>query len=348
MRPHYYQHICIAILFFCLCPARTTGAQTTGLPVSGETTTGQSSLQTQPDAQKNAEQRQERDGFFDVTHAYLSRTFSGPAEWFDGFFGDERVVEEGLSGTFVRWRNILRWPEDAPITGRSFLQASLRLPRLKKKLRLIISGEQEDDRSSDPAAAQVDPALSTQKTGTQSDVGLRYELVEKAESKFDIGAGIRLRHLQTFVRARYLYTHPLSASSFLRFAETAYQWEDDGFVETTRLDLERSLSPSTLARLSNSATYTEAGHGVLWTPGTSLFHQLTPKDAVSLDVSANYVTRPETDWVNFRVGVRYRKNFYRPWLFFEFEPEITWPRDASRNRTSQRAVMFILETHFWR
>ncbi len=353
MRLHDNQYIRFAVLILFFCGARTAGAQTHELPVSGGTTTGQSSRRAQaaivqPEPKKNAKQEEGKDGFLDLTYSYLSRTFSGPAVWFDSFFGDERIVEENLPGTFVRWRNMLRWPEDAPVIGRSFLQASLRLPKLKKKLRLIITGEQEDEQSADSAAAQVDTASSTQKTGTQSDVGLRYELVEKRESKFDVGAGIRLRHLQTFARARYLYTHPLSASLFLRFSETAYLWEDDGFIETTRLDLERSLTKSTLVRFSNSIIYTEAGQGLLWTPGMSLFHQLTPKDAVSLDISANYVTRPETDWVNFRVGARYRKNFYRPWLFFEFEPEITWPRDAYRNRTSQRAVMCFLEVHFWR
>jgi hypothetical protein len=49
---------------------------------------------------------------------------------------------------------------------------------------------------------------------------------------------------------------------------------------------------------------------------------------------------------NYRIGSLYRRNFYRPWLFFELAPEITLPKNASGKRDSVYAFMATLEIHF--
>src|SRR3972149_1378818 len=49
---------------------------------------------------------------------------------------------------------------------------------------------------------------------------------------------------------------------------------------------------------------------------------------------------------NYRVGSLYRLNFYRPWLFFEIAPEVTWPKDESGHRESTYALMSTIEIQF--
>ncbi len=285
--------------------------------------------------------------FIDITHRFISRTLSAPAVWFDSFFGEKETLEGDYSGTFVKWRNALQWNERDAFVFSSLFKASVRLPKLSNKLKLFVSGEHEEAPYISPPVKTTDPALAAAPSYKPTDTGLQYEVTKTPKSKFDIGAGIRIKRLQPFVRARFRYERPLGWSVLARFTETAYHWKDDGFTETTRVDIEKPLSTSTLLRLTNSVSYTENSPGVNWVPETSLYHRLSAKDAVSFDISALYVTRPDGDWLNFRVGTKYRRNFFRPWLFFEIEPEISWPRDEHHNTTSVSAITFVLEIQFF-
>lgn len=303
----------------------------------------------QPPTEKTGpEEKEAEPDFFDITQGFLSKVMSGPAIWFDSFFGEKTTFEEGYPGTFVRWQNGIRWSENKGAIFQTTFNASIRLPRFKERLRFFIMGEREDEPTPLSPPETVDPSLAAAQPPRSTDLGLRYNVVQRPYSKFGIGAGIRIKKFQPFVRARFRYTHPLTESLLARFTETAYYWDNDGFAETSRIDIEKTLSPSLLLRLANSATYTELKRGIDWVPEITLYHQLSPKEAVSLDISALFVTRPESDWVNFRVGIKYRRNFYKPWLFYEIEPEISWPRDAYHNTTSVSAVTVRLEIQFGR
>jgi hypothetical protein len=56
---------------------------------------------------------------------------------------------------------------------------------------------------------------------------------------------------------------------------------------------------------------------------------------------------------SYRLGVRYRRNIHRDWLFLEITPDISWPIDLSEDRTEiireRRSVLQLiirLEIHF--
>lgn len=298
-------------------------------------------------AQPQHQDERDESTFIDITHRFISRTLSAPAVWFDGFFGEKETSEGDYPGTFVKWRNAIQWNERDAFVFSSLFKASIRLPKLSDRFKLFVSGEREEAPYISPPVKSTDPALAADPSHKPTDTGLQYEVTKTPKSKFDIGAGIRIKRFQPFVRARFRYEHPLGWGVLARFTETAYHWKDDGFTETTSVDLEKPLSRFTLLRLTNSVSYTENFPGVNWVPQTSLYHRLSVKDAVSLDISALYVTRPYGDWLNFRVGTKYRRNFFRPWLFFEIEPEISWPRDEHHNTTSVSAVTFVLEIQFF-
>jgi hypothetical protein len=111
------------------------------------------------------------------------------------------------------------------------------------------------------------------------------------------------------------------------------------FTDTTQLDFERTITTFSLVRWANNVTYTEGSNGITWNTGVSFLTQLTPKSAISYDTSMWGVNYPMWTVQNYRVGIKYRKNFYRPWLFFELEPEVTWPRNESqKDYTGQRGI----------
>jgi hypothetical protein len=322
--------------------ASSSRQESAGSPAAGE---DEANLCTATTAE---EVDTEEQAFFDRWHGFLARRFSAPAVWFDGFFGDRRFLEEGPAGVFVRWRNGMRWSEDEDLKFRTNFNASVRMPQLKKKLRIVVSRENADDPTAASVGGTVPPLITTAtQDEKRTDVGLLYDIFDRVKAKLDFGVTVRLRiPPQPIVKARYRYTIPFSEQMLLRFTEYAFWIDNEGFKETSRLDLEYAISAATLLRFSNSATYVENRVGVDWVSELSLYRQLSPKDAISLDISAWMPTRPEAQWNNFRVGSRYRRNFFRSWLFYEIEPEISWPRNEFRDRTSVSAITFLVEVQF--
>jgi hypothetical protein len=81
----------------------------------------------------------------DRTHSRVERDLFDTVVWFDRFFGDDRMGVTERPESFLRWMNDLRWDEEERFSFRSTVRASLRLPRLKNRWHLVISGETRGD-----------------------------------------------------------------------------------------------------------------------------------------------------------------------------------------------------------
>ena len=285
-----------------------------------------------------------KDSWLDHTHAYVTRKLCEPAVWFDDFFGSPRSMQEGRPSSFVRWRNAATWIEGQGLEYRTSFSANIRLPKIERRLRLIAAGEQ----GGDPTEGFVDSGFDLKPEFGRFAAGLRYDLFDQPRYKLSLGGGVRVRFpVDPYARVRFRYTHPMGNVSLLRLTQTGWWRKEDGFSETTQLDLERTFFESTLLRWANSGTYGEITDGLDWVSLISLLHQLSAKTAISLDVGAWGITEPDFEVSNYRVGARFRQNFYRKWLFYELEPWISWPKDdLSNDRNTTYAITFTLEFQF--
>ena len=78
-----------------------------------------------------------------------------------------------------------------------------------------------------------------------------------------------------------------------------------------------------------------------------LFHRINEKSALSYESSINGITKPYALTTDYRLGIRYRRNIYRKWLFYEIAPQVTWPKLSSTDeRHSVFAATFRLEVFF--
>jgi len=289
-----------------------------------------------------------KDSWLDHTHAYLTRKLCEPAVWFDDFFGDDRVEQEGRPGSFVRWRNAATWTEGQGLEYRTRFSANVRLPKIERRLRLIVSGETRDDPTEVLPDDPVDPGFELNPEISRFNAGLRYDLFDQPRYKLSLGGGVRVRFpVDPYARVRFRYTHPMGNVSLLRLTQTGLWRKEDGFSETTQLDLERAFFESTLLRWANSGTYGEITDGLNWASQMSLLHQYSAKTAISLDVGAWGVTEPGFEVSTYRVGTRFRQNVYRTWLFYELEPSVSWTKDViSNDRSTTYAFTFSLEFQF--
>jgi hypothetical protein len=284
------------------------------------------------------------------THDLLQRGILQQVVGLDNFFGKPNSEKELHTSYLLRWRNSLRWEQGGGLAPGSTLRANLNLSRINERLQLAISGAGKPDQFSpslpeDPGNPGFDRTFrATRIVNTE----LRYQLLRTPLAELFLGAGFDLAiPPQVFARARFQRLQRLGQFYLLQFGETLFVKTPDGFGETTELALERSLGPKTLLRLANSATVSEELHGTMeWGSELSLLHELSPKSALTV-TGGIYGNTGSDDWVdNYRALVRYRRNFLREWLFYELEPQVSWPRQPDGNFPVSYAFTVRLEVVF--
>ncbi|MBX3707705.1 MAG: hypothetical protein KF911_13830 [Pseudomonadales bacterium] len=305
----------------------TDNLATNGPPADGSTT--EARVRSEGEVQRDQlmeiscrDAENHPDSWLDRTHSYLNRRLCEPAAWFDGFFGDDRALEETPVGTFFRLRNEVRWDETEDYRIRVRLNANISLPGASERLRLLVTRD-EDVRGEFEPDTRID--------GSQNDtrVGLRYNLREDDRSRFDLQATIKANFssVNPVARARYRHVRQLTDETFARFTQIAFWEADDGFGTTSRADWEWYPGYDTQLRLTGQGTWSEATSGVEWQSAATAFRQLDQKTAIRSELGAVGRTRPEWETLEYFVNFRYRRAFLRPWLFYELQPEHAWPVD---------------------
>src|SRR6185369_8956966 len=101
-----------------------------------------------------------------------------------------------------------------------------------------------------------------------------------------------------------------------------------------------------LLRWSNTGTASQEIKGLEWGTDLSLIHELSSLSAITVAGSIFGSTSLDNVISNYRILARYRRNFLRSWLFYELEPEISWPRSGNGAFPARIAVTFLLEVVF--
>lgn len=282
------------------------------------------------------------ESWLDRTHAQMTQRLCEPAAWFDGFFGDPRSLEETPVGTFVRLRNALEWDQSEGWGYGLRVRANIELPRVSDRVRLLISRDEDlsGELREGPAADESDG---------QTRLGLRFIASERLRSQLDFDGTIRVSSsgLNPRLRARYRHVEGLSDTTLLRATQTVFWERSDGFGTTSRLDYEWLPDRDRLVRWSGEGTFSEASDGVDWRTSVVAFQQLDLRTALRAEAGMFGFTRPSFETEEYFVALRLRRQFARPWLFYEIQPEHAWPLDleTGRRRADWR-LSFTLEIQF--
>lgn len=284
----------------------------------------------------------------DVTHASLQRNILERVIWFDDFFGNVKTEDLRYPEYVLRWVNSVRLEEGGGVLFRTAVRANLRLPKISERLRLVISGESEADPAArlpeDPGSPGFDRTLPDTRV---VNAEVRLMVLERPTTLLFLGTGLRLvLPPEVFARTRFQYTRRLGAVSLVRFGETLFWKDQEGFGETTEVDLERQVGRKTVLRWANVGTVSQETAGVAWGTELSLQRQLSPKSAVTLLGGINGETDRSPQVETYRTLVRFRRNVLRRWLFVELEPELFWPRRDGGGYPPTFAFTFRIETVF--
>lgn len=284
----------------------------------------------------------------DETHAELERGILEQVVRLDNFFGNVKTENQQKTEYQLRWRNSIRVEQGGRISLGTTVRANVQLSKINERLHLVLTGEDEPGPFS--STLPQDPGSPGFDRNTQSvrvvNTELRYGLIQTPSLNMFLGAGFRfVLPPEAFVRARSQYTYKFSDVSLLRCGETLFVKNLGILGETTEIDLERTLNPKTLLRWSNTGTFSDEIKGLEWGTELSLIRELSPRDGITF-TGGVYGTSGIDEVTNYRVLARYRRNFLRSWLFYELEPEISWPRSIDGSFPTNYALTFRIEVVF--
>ncbi len=260
----------------------------------------------------------------DNSHNYVTTQAQALTVWMDNFFGDpDYNLEQAESQLRLEMSN--DWDQEDGYNGKLRLRGKVQLPRVSRRLNLIFNQEEGDKFNEVRSDRQLD-----------DQVGLLYNVLEKQRSRLDLTLGLGWLKLRPGVR--YRYQGPLGSSNNYRFTQRVQYENSDGFYSTSQLYLDHLGGQNTLWRWDNRLVYGEETDGVEWRTGLSLNqryrathkrHQLV----IRYFGTINGVTDP--DYVkNYRLGMLFRRQAYRDYLFFELEPSYNFRKNNADDSRS--------------
>ncbi|HEX7523224.1 MAG TPA: hypothetical protein VF357_03405, partial [Candidatus Deferrimicrobium sp.] len=89
--------------------------------------------------------------------------------------------------SFLRWINDFRWDEEERFSFRSTIRATLRLPRLKKRWKLVFSGETRGDPNAITPEDPGNPGLDVGSRVRTGSTELVYDILRTTPSTLDVG-----------------------------------------------------------------------------------------------------------------------------------------------------------------
>lgn len=287
------------------------------------------------------ENRRADQSWLDSTHRYVYGSTDNLASWIDNFFGDPQFeTESAYSSLRLRFDN--EWQEGEGDSHDVRLRGKVHLPRINKRLSLVFTDLEGDEEVND------DLVPLEKNDDDKTNVGLQYKAREEKRSRLDFGIGLRSK-LKFKANARYRYQKPMGEKYLHRFTETLYFIDGDGFGSRTRYDLDRRVDENRLLRWSNNFKFAEDTNGVAWSTRYLLAQRIDDKSAITYSTWISGETRPSNLAKSFGLGVRYRRSFLRPWLFYELEPGYAWIRtDKESDREGTTLFKARIEVLFER
>tara|TARA_Y100001934_G_scaffold283902_1_gene409585 strand:+ start:17039 stop:18070 length:1032 start_codon:yes stop_codon:yes gene_type:complete len=266
--------------------------------------------------------------WFDKTHAKVSVGLCRQVNNIDGFFG--QISEDENAQGFLRIRNGIQWLQldENTVEYQPSIKARVRLPNISKKLHLLITDDDEERNTIPSSKNYANKSLSKETSRLGKLLGI--DDADPVDYDFDVGFksddGPRL-----FTRARATFQLWPSADSNLRLSQSVFWLDGLGYGEETLLEYNQTLSDITLFRWVTAAEYSEETEGLRLEQNLIFFQQLDQKRGLSYRMQMLGHTRPTLNVVEYGFHILYRRNFLKPWLYYELEPSVYWPLEIERD-----------------
>ncbi len=273
----------------------------------------------------------------DQVHKDASELLNGFASQIDNYFSDG-LVDNKINNTSATLRFDFSDPDDGDFSANAKIKLRLVLPRSEKRIRLLFDVDEED--------AEDDTRRFTI-TDEEQDVSLALRFVRQAQEHLsfnvDVGARRFEQRFQSFARLRLASTREKENNWSYKLSNDLRQYYSSGYVNQLRLDFWRRTKPgsSTVFRTSSSSRWQRNEPGARIDQTVGVYRELNQRSLLAFEMLAGYNTSPEEGRAHYeghRARIRYRRNAFRPWMYFEIWPSISWLTE-NNNRTKLGLLM---------
>jgi hypothetical protein len=218
------------------------------------------------------------------------------------------------------------------------LKLNLVLPGLSERLRLVINDDQ---------GADVDEAAPSD--DDNNDVALRWVGDQRDDRgwSFDLGLRIKSGRLDPFARLNAGIEYPLGGPWIGQTTNRLFYYSKTGWRDDVRQYFDRAIGEDLLLRSRTRLQYFEEKvSNPFFEQKFSLFHSISDTRKVAYEVlyrsqsqegspfDPDEIIGDEQDrYQHYAMQIRFRQQFWRPWLYVEVWPIVAWPEERDYDTT---------------
>ena len=279
--------------------------------------------------------------FLDTPHNVISTGVEALARNIDEFFSDYKIFYE-TSGTYLRLRVDTIINEREKRTYQGDLKLKLRLPRTKKKLKFTL--ESDPNERPDEISGQGENTPIAVVEEKDYFAGLERTLGNKEAWQFKPSIGIRLSSpLETYFKLRIKRKYEFNKWS-LHLHETPYWFDSSGWGSDSYLELNRKITADDLFRASTFARWTNESDQFELSQTFTMYHTLSKRRAISYFAGVYGESDPTIYATHYLLGLTYRQNIHKDYLFFELIPQIKY--EKLNDFHSENSIILRIEMVF--
>jgi hypothetical protein len=273
-----------------------------------------------------------QEGMLDSGQEKASALVISVATWFDNFFDNERYINEE-NRTRAKLKLSFGYSKNDDFEAKVRINWKLHLPKLSKRVNLIISAGDDDDFNVGNSPID-DPPESDREELTAAieyfaKTGENLNISTTLGGSYDyLYGGFRVRYYQDF------------GSWQGRLVDRIRYYTDDGWENKLSFDLEKRLSERWFLRNTAGLNWFEDRDGLFYSFKFRTYQLLSEVQAISYEAGAYIETEPDHTLSDVRLKVRYRQRFYRDWLVLEIAPQLTFPEEFDREPNPGVIVQF--------
>ncbi len=266
----------------------------------------------------------EHSDYFTETMEWTLNATHKFATWLDSFFDDERVRNlNNVTRVKIAARTFYDQDEDNEYDIKFSIKA--KLPKARERLQLFLTNDLDEDMDASTNA----PPLPREEQG-DTYLGLRaFNVIgDKIPGDTSTATGINLSggKFNYFIEPRYSYTHDFRKWNLYFLQKVRYS-KKDNWESRTRLDLDRILTEKFFFRFNTELYWQDENDdfdGFEHTIRFYLAQKLRGKQALVYEWNNVMRSEPEYDLYSTSIVTRYRRQFWRKWMFFEVAPQVAF------------------------
>lgn len=257
-------------------------------------------------------------------HEATSSHINNLSVWLDSFFDDPEYTEEKAQGR-VRVKQSMKISRYKSDLFRSSIRASVDLPNLEKRWRLVFEDEILPEEN-----AYGDYSSSVDDTFRASSIGSQYIVSILDDIDTRISAGYRFNDESFYVGPRVRLRRPINEDWSYEFANRLRWYSATGFRINSHIDFERQVLDDCLFEQRLAGDWSEKREheqALRLSATTSLSQPLSKRRALRYEFDATYWTKEYEGLKNITLSVAYRSRLWKEWLAYEVTPFVSWDDD---------------------